>query len=419
LKEKGKEKEYYKTMDPTIYACEQYNSFLQPKPMYDSERMLPEAYRRDPSEAVSIEKTSLTFEPFQTLLRPKYVDVDSFDSLLMTESISGASMVRNGFTEHVPDALYLPSTPFKGRMSLLLANVDAIYKLTGFFGGLAKPRIEDLDFTFLILDDLFFEWSRYLQYRLERAKGFVYLRSSYFEQEEDQMKDLDQNLGYILTTYLTLESSDQDTSDLVALVRKVMLGEGVELVCAQQAPQILSLPSHRTLREVAFVPILLQRIRIALETCKHEGNFMTVVYDTTTEISAQVLYLLSQCFESIQFLKALSNDAISGEKVLVALTRRSDEDIAPYLNLLKRVTTEHSPTDEVLRSLHPSSKVSWIHSILDGVPSSFQAFLTEQNNLLLEQEMEIVSTITPESKEIEAYSPLRYNFQKASLVWSL
>jgi hypothetical protein len=373
-------------MDPTFYGLRLYNSFERPKPIFDSETMLPPSFSVDVDDLLPINNIQLEriSSPHERIER-KYIS--STSSTSYTSSIS--LLIRE-----------------RSRYDIVLSNVDAIYKLTGFYGGLVKPRIETPEFTFLIMNDPSFEMTKYLQYRLTNPKGIVY-------ETVGNEEDINNALDSVSTTYLTPIINYQEESyfsflnefeaKVMPVFKTTMLGEGVEFVVSGP-PKIIKdlIPRediHADYLQYLSCFYLLQQLVVCLKTCNKGGNYMAIIYGSTSEFMAETIYLVAQCFESIQILKPLSTNPYAKERILIGLSRKSNEIIVPYQNKIEHILRQNNLLSSIsirsetnnplwVEGINKSSqgedvsKYFSIQHVLKSkkLPKSFQKFLTKTNN---------------------------------------
>jgi hypothetical protein len=385
-------------MDPSFYGLRFYNSFERPKPIYDSETMLPPSFSLDVEDLLPINNIEFFIHDKSKkskeaeIMNHQYIRQDVVESVQKEDNI-------------------IESTNYR----ILLSNIDAIYKLTGFYGGLIKEQIETPEFTFLALHDSSFEMTQYLQFRLTNPKGIVYVA------DEDE-ETLNESLEKVTTTYLTPiidYTSTNILSFLSAVENKVypvfkpvMLERGVDLVVACP-PKIILEEQKRLytnkkdnsdyLQYLSFF-YLLQQLIICLKTCNPNGNFVTILFGSTLDVMAEAIYLVAQCFDSIQIVKPLSSNFstandLSSERVLVALGRRSDEIVQPYQKKIENLLRQYNFTIPIsvqsetnnplwINGLNKSqidkdvSKYFNIRHIIKGkaFPKKFVTFLTKTNS---------------------------------------
>lgn len=391
-------------MDPSIYATKRYNSFLKPKPVFDSETMLPPSAPTS-SKYLKVSKINEVYSSEEDNQKhlTQYVQKELYDEIVSKVITNDQENVLSyGFDIF---EFFDPKT----NLFMLFANVDAVYKLTGFYGGLVKQRIENPNFTYFIMNDEFMDLTRYMQFRVANSKGIVYNTNPFIDELDDILED-------ISTTYLTLikenknKSILQNQNKIMSLFDYVNLDEGVDLVLGVTRSALDIRVENRKQFQYYTSIILLQYLIMTLKTCKKDGNFMGVIYDTTSELSGDIIYLYSQCFESVYLMKPMASYPVDGEKVLIALTRKKDEIIQPYLSRLEEITLS-SNKEKLQRLLSPSS-----------IPSSFKEYLTKLNNEFFQNEKVMWEKIETQSihKDIYVFDPKIYDtFNKTQYIWSL
>ena len=110
-------------------------------------------------------------------------------------------------------------------------------------------------------------------------------------------------------------------------------------------------------------------------------NMTCKMFDTNTESSAQLLYLMACCFDSIQLVKPLISRPLNAEKYFVGLGRRGLEgdspEISQYLGVMKDGITAYDTKNVYLDKLFE-----------EKLPDDFTDWLQRHNDLFCEMQLD-------------------------------
>jgi cap1 methyltransferase len=309
------------------------------------------------------------------------------------------------FTREQLDVARAETNPYEGigksifmnRASMKLANIDALYKLThhlGAFMHLTTPG----PFKFCDLAGAPGGFTNYIQWRRPEAMGYgISLKSTKPDVPtwNERFLDMHRFLPYY---------GDSGTGNLYIewknFVNRVKSDQvlGVDLVVADGGFDVETERAHARQEFLSFRLIMVQ-ILTALKLLKPEANFVVKTFDTVTELTAQLLYITSLCFESITLFKPITSRPANAEKYLICLGKRKGTEI--YEALLEQVNKSYNE-DEVVTNL-----------IGGPLPSEFTNWLTEANNALMagqqqavERMMEKLEGGTPEVPAINSHKAL-------------
>ena len=106
---------------------------------------------------------------------------------------------------------------------------------------------------------------------------------------------------------------------------------------------------------------------VGIRVLRVGGNLVCKVTDTVTQRMAQLLYLVSQCFEAFTLFKPISSRAGNGEKYIIGLGKRNDIDnvVNILIDLQNLITNKQTIVNIV------------------NLDSNFIDYLTNLNNLFL------------------------------------
>ena len=109
-------------------------------------------------------------------------------------------------------------------------------------------------------------------------------------------------------------------------------------------------------------------------------NMTCKMFDTNTEASAQLLYIMACCFDSIQLVKPLTSRPLNSEKYFVGLGRRGLEgdspEISSYLNIMKDAIGGYD-AGEYLNNLFQ-----------EKLPDDFTDWLRRHNDLFCQMQLD-------------------------------
>lgn len=430
-------------MDPTAIECRLYDSLKEPRPVYD-ETVLPTWYRA-PRTALT---TDIRTEPLADTpnLPAIYCDPELYQSLgdiKDTFSLPDGSEHPRFFEARNKTNPFedLGNSIFINRAAIKLANIDAIYHLTGNLYGSFKRQSES-PFIFCDVAAGPGGFTQYLQYRLINSNGYgMTLKDSPAQQAENERlpphkrRSLDWNLNALDITSFQPLYGDDGTGNLYTnwdwFVKEVLAREavGVDLVTAdggfdleesasegedrREAFRRQEYLSSRLLVVQAIVGIALARER---DSEGQGGNFVLKVFDCVTEVAAQTIFLLSCCFERIALFKPVSSRPANAERYLVCWSRLEEGIVSPYLSLLKEAARAYTDSDYVTSILRSGIRSG---TLVSSLPEDFVSWLTSQNNLSIDRQIRFSTLINQYLYDNVPPYIEPYNLYKAFILWNL
>ena len=262
---------------------------------------------------------------------------------------------RRNFNDEVNPTGRIGHSIFIDRAGLKLANIDRVFNVT-------RSRVSYLsqhDYNFLSYADLCGgpgAFTQYIQYRRPKSFGFGitlkgndstnwHLDSN--ESDESRFKFIygKDNTGNIITnaeevvnTILQQMTHDVNGPALSAEIPIAGSPIGVDLAAADgwigpdmkdtyQLGDITINGKYNYYYEesINFDLVAIELI-VGVRIVRVGGNLVCKVTDTVTERMAQLLYLVSQCFETFTLFKPISSRAGNGEKYIIALGKKVDID---------------------------------------------------------------------------------------------
>ena len=296
---------------------------------------------------------------------------------------------------------HLGRSIFMNRAGLKLANIDALYKLTyhiGAFMHLSTPG----PFKFCDLAGAPGAFTQYIQWRRPEAIGYgITLKSTKPDVPDWNLKQLDQtrffpyygesgtgNLYFEWRNFVNRVRSDQ--------------GLGVDLVTADGGFDIETERAFARQEFLSFRLIMVQLLT-ALKLLKLGGNFVMKVFDTVTELSAQLLYIASLCFDRITLFKPIASRPANAEKYLICESKKKGTE--RYELVLEQANAAYNDQENIV-------------NLITGVPEDFANWLADINDALIGNQEQAIKWIFD---SLEGSSPeiSTVDLHKALIVWNV
>jgi hypothetical protein len=139
----------------------------------------------------------------------------------------------------------------------------------------------------------------------------------------------------------------------------------LNLVCGTARPSTSTPEEYATL-EQRSMPILLQSLKVALAVLSKDGVFVLRLFGVEEEISIQVLYLITTCFDTIHLSKPMSVNPLEPDWYVVA-RRLQNSNLNAVLSIIEGAVHNTIQTNNI-----PSAILS-----PDAVPTTFRQRLQE------------------------------------------
>jgi len=291
---------------------------------------------------------------------------------------------------------------FMNRAGLKLANIDALYKLTNHLGAfmhLSTPGA----FKFCDLAGAPGAFTQYIQWRRDEAMGYgITLKSKDPNVPDWNTKQLD--IHRFLPYYGESGTGNLyfEWKNFVSRVRQDQV-LGVDLVTADGGFDVETDRAFDRQEFLSFRLIMVQLLT-GLKLLKEGGNFVVKVFDTVTELSAQLLYIASLCFDKITLFKPITSRPANAEKYLICQGKRKGTE--KYELLLEQANLVYND-DELLVNL-----------IKGPLPKDFVVWLVEMNDRLMANQREAVEWISEYLNGKEPAIP-RVDLHRALIVWNV
>jgi cap1 methyltransferase len=179
--------------------------------------------------------------------------------------------------------------------------------------------------------------------------------------------------------------------------------QGVDLVMADGGIGMESEDDYQR-QEFLSSRLLLTQVLPGILCVKLGGVFVCKVFDTVTLFSAQLLYILSQCFDSIILFKPCSSRPGNSERYIVCKGRKSD--ITDYIELLSSAAKAYTD-EQFVTSLFP-----------EDLPEDFVAWVTHWNNYSINNQLEVSDNIQKYINNEKVVLP-QYDITKFLKIWNL
>lgn len=381
-------------MDPSANICLMHDSFHQSLtiPTYNNWYSLSSQQKLTPSyQLVSIQaKPPALFtnqQRYDILQKVK----DAFD----TEGFIDARNATNPFE-------YIGRSIFITRAAVKLANIDAVHNVTKDVFTFNNKQ-SDKEFSFCDVAAGPGGFTQYLQFRYPNSKGYgMTLRH---EKLDWSVKFLDMEK---FDTFYGSDNSGNLYTNWDEFNRYVRQKEpnGVDLVTADGGFDLEDGMDKTLLHRQEFLSsrLLLTQALVGISCNKVGGNFVLKVFDTVTNLSAQIIYLLSNCYEQIMVFKPVTSRPANAERYILCLNLR--DNIGDYRSLM----------EDAARSYKDDLYLESIFS--EDLPEDFVEWLTENNRESIEQQLVYAQNILRylQGEEIDQE---RYDVHMFLTIWNL
>lgn len=111
---------------------------------------------------------------------------------------------------------------------------------------------------------------------------------------------------------------------------------------------------HYLSQEIVSAPLILCQISFAVAMQKRGGTFIIKMFDTFTKISLDILYLLSNIYETVHFVKPHTSRYANSEKYIICKNFKLDEiSRQEMINILYKIMNKIQVTNGRLDCLFP------------------------------------------------------------------
>ena len=384
-------------MDPSIILCSNYDSLLEQSPAI-AYPVIVDKYNAGSPALLTVKHEFVA--PTADIL-PQFVDsarylvLQQAKDAFASEGFLAARDATNPF-ENIGRSIFM------NRAAVKLANIDAILNVTGnIFEFDKQSSVYPLTFCDVAAGPGGF--TQYLQYRYPTGTGYgMTLRS----------KNLDWNTKLLnmqrFTPFYGTDNSGNLYDGWQAFNEFVLKQQprGVDLVTADGGFDVEEGGDRTLLQKQEFLSsrLLVVQSLIGITCTRAGGTFVLKVFDTVTQLSAQVIYILGQCFEELIMFKPVTSRPANAERYLICRNKRST--IQLYYDILVSAANAYT-NDRYLSTI-----------FAEALSADFISWLTRGNTQSMERQLRsaqhILLYMQGKFPTIE-----RYNIAKFLTIWNL
>lgn len=404
-------------MDPSATLCRKYDSLLGPRPQLSQlPPELPWFGTKDNQADILRAANPL---PISTSSTPDAVYCER-------NTYARLQTVKASFTTVDPkvfQAARNKANPFENigksifmnRAAVKLANVDAVYPLTGATYTLFQDQVPGNDFLFCDVAGGPGSFTEYIQYRRPGAKGYgITLRAGTLDWNRAALDLTNFNIFYSndsIASSSPIKSSsppNRGTGDLYVewdnFIQYVTRENKVDLVVADGG---IDVEEENNFQRQEFLSsrLILIEAYVAIRCLRPGGKALIKFFDTVTEFSGDLLYLISQAFTRISFFKPVSSRPANAEKYLICEGRLGGiETLEGILRNAILLTNTQTYLARILNT---------------PLPTSFTTWLTQQNNSSINAQVQAVRAILRLINDPSLYIESEYIMDKFLKIWNL
>lgn len=341
-------------MDPSAKHCLMYDT-LKVKNVTNNDEGIPWYSVNEIKELNSY----ITYTPLNDPPVSVYADSNKYNTL---------NKIKNTYSNPAFEQARNKANPFENigrsifinRAAIKLANIDAVFNITPSIFTFDKKQ-SDVDFTFVDVAAGPGGFTQYLQYRYPNSKGYGMTLKS---------QNLDWNRNVLdMKRFIPYYGVD-DTGDLyynweyfVDFVIK-NTGTGVDLVTADGGFELDNGDDQSLYQHQEFLSsrLLLTQAIIGLACTKFGGNFVLKLFDTVTEFSAQLIYLIAQSFQKITIFKPVTSRPANSERYLICINK-TDTSNLDILRTAGNSYSDHNYLGTLFSDQMESSFILWLSNL--------------------------------------------------------
>lgn len=291
---------------------------------------------------------------------------------------------------------------FINRAAVKLANIDAVHTITN-HTFTYDNQTNDSGLTFCDVAAGPGGFTQYLQFRFPNAKGYGMTLKHDKLNWNTRVLDMSR-----FSAFYGDDNSGNLYTNAESFVRFVLeqSPQGVDLVTGDGGFDLEDGTDKTLLHRQEFLSsrLLLSQALIGVGCVRAGGNFVVKVFDTVTEISAQIIFVLAQCFESVLVFKPVSSRPANAERYVLCKNRKFD--VGKYYGLLRDAYDTY--TDDI-----------FLDTLFEEqLPVEFTQWLTANNVISIDRQLQSASNII---KYLAGQDPLipAYDINKFLTVWNL
>lgn len=375
-------------MDPSINLCTGYDSLTKAPP-----ELVDNNIWYTSTEPISL-SPSYNLIVKTEYPASKYCDIKSYSILQQIKDTFNHPLFLEARNATNPFE-YIGQSIFFDHQAVELANLDAVYHITNHIFTFDN-KTSDKIFTFCDIASKNNSFTQYLQYRFPQSRGY----GLGLTQPDSRIFDINRffpfyggdNTGDLYTNW------DSFISHL-----NQYEADGVDLIVANTdiTNEDTSISKYQ---EFLSSRALIIQALIGISCNKNGGNLVIKLFDTVTNFSAQIIFILAQCYENILLFKPCSSRPDNAERYLIC--RHRQPETQSYQVLLSDAIAQYTDT-------------MYLTSIFaEPLPFEFETWLTDLNatsiNLQLQTSKHILSYLNN-----EPYTLPSYNSNKFLTIWNL
>ena len=347
--------------------------------------------------------SEIKLNPKNEMPAPVFVDIESYNRLqenkdkFQNPRFRQIRLLANPFEQ-------ISKSIFMNRAAIKLANIDAVLRLTNHTGGYFAQQTPG-KFSFCDLAGGPGAWTQYIQYRRSNSHGFgITLKS---ENIPGNAENLDWDTEKLDLDIFTISYGEDGTGDLytngpafASFVKKTEV-LGVDLAMADGGFELQA--GQERYQEPLSSRLILSELLTGLMSLRIGGHMVVKVFDTVTKFMADLIFIVASCFESVWLFKPISSRPANAEKYLVG--KGCKGNIEEYIALLLQAYSLYTESTSVTQ-------------LVSQLPPNFVSWLTEMNNLHLNEQHKAVDHALALLNDQPSSMP-QYNLHKALILWNL
>lgn len=278
----------------------------------------------------------------------KYVDISAYKRLQKLKSdlsrVKDFTSVRDKANPYFEIGNSISTT----RTFVKLANIDAVFGVTGKTSDRSFNARNEISFLDIAGGPGGF--TQYIQHTFKSSRGYGITLSDTTVPEslrwDHNLIDTSNGKFKIMTGASNVGDIYKD-SDYVG--RQMKYSGGVDFIVADGA---ISVNGKEKIQEQLNTRIQIAETNTALMSLKYGGNFVLKVYDLVTKPSMDLLYILSNVFDSVYVFKPITSRPANSEKYVVCIGYNDNGMNSRFISILSTANREIS-------GKYCSSIVSW------------------------------------------------------------
>jgi 23S rRNA U2552 (ribose-2'-O)-methylase RlmE/FtsJ len=254
-----------------------------------------------------------------------------------------------------------PSSFFVNHAAIKLANICWVFDLEGDRRPSADPRFssDGYEFTFCDICGGPGSFTEYFQWRHPNSRGFGMTLESF--DNPDDSRNWKRNV-IEMNKFDIIEGPNR--GDILVgwskLLEKAASSGQVQMMTADG---YMSGDYNKNYQEIFNTRIIATEIMVGLNTVAKGGHFILKIFDNTTKIMGDLIYILSMAYEDVYIFKPCSSRPLNSERYVVCKNKYGkDIDISGIVEVLGKV-------------LDIFNKKMYVSRIFEDLPDEFVEWL--------------------------------------------